>query len=126
MERLCPPRGEARFFHNVRLTRQQIGPLHLALAWPANGQSDPWYVISDEPTDLDTFAEYGLRFDIEENFLDDKCRTLWNWTRALIQSQPGPRAVLFGHLLPSRLWLPNVKFVSQSGSYLFWYAENEP
>jgi len=72
MERLCPPRGEARFFHDVRITRQQIGPVHLALAWPANGQGDPWYVISDEPTDLNTFAEYGLRFDIEENFLDDK------------------------------------------------------
>ena len=29
-------------------------------------------VISDEPTRLETFGEYGLRFDIEENFLDDK------------------------------------------------------
>lgn len=28
--------------------------------------------MSDEPTDLQTFAEYGLCFDIEENFLDDK------------------------------------------------------
>ena len=31
-----------------------------------------WYVLSDEPTDGKTFEEYGLRFDIEENFLDDK------------------------------------------------------
>ena len=29
-------------------------------------------MISDEPTDGKTFEEYGLRFDIEENFLDDK------------------------------------------------------
>jgi len=29
-------------------------------------------VVSDEPTELKTFEEYGLRFDIEENFLDDK------------------------------------------------------
>jgi len=28
-------------------------------------------VVSDAPTALQTFAEYGLRFDIEENFLDD-------------------------------------------------------
>ena len=31
-----------------------------------------WYVLSSNPTDLQTFDEYGLRFDIEENFLDDK------------------------------------------------------
>ena len=31
-----------------------------------------WYVISDEPTAVQTLEEYGLRFDIEENFLDDK------------------------------------------------------
>jgi hypothetical protein len=31
-----------------------------------------WYVLSDEPTASKTFEEYGLRFDIKENFLDDK------------------------------------------------------
>ncbi|NEQ63373.1 MAG: transposase, partial [Moorea sp. SIO4A1] len=31
-----------------------------------------WYIVSDEPTTLQTFREYGLRFDIEESFLDDK------------------------------------------------------
>ena len=34
--------------------------------------SEQWIVVSDEPTTLETFDEYGLRFDIEENFLDDK------------------------------------------------------
>jgi hypothetical protein len=29
-------------------------------------------VISDEPTAVQTVEEYGLRVDIEENFLDDK------------------------------------------------------
>ena len=29
-------------------------------------------MISDEAAELKTFEEYGLRFDIEENFLDDK------------------------------------------------------
>jgi len=72
MARLCPPRGQARFFHNAYITQQRIGPVHLALAWPASGQKDPWYIISDEPTELNTFADYGLRFDVEENFLDDK------------------------------------------------------
>lgn len=31
-----------------------------------------WYIVSDEPTCIHTFREYGYRFDIEENFLDDK------------------------------------------------------
>ncbi|WP_156103637.1 transposase [Deinococcus sp. YIM 77859] len=31
-----------------------------------------WQVVSDEPTSLETFAEYGQRFQIEEGFLDDK------------------------------------------------------
>jgi len=31
-------------------------------------------VISDEPTDVQSVEEYGLRFDIEENFLDDKSK----------------------------------------------------
>ena len=29
-------------------------------------------MVSDEPTSVRTFVEYGWRFDIEENFLDDK------------------------------------------------------
>jgi hypothetical protein len=45
--------------------------VHLAVARP-HGGTDVWYVISDEPTDGKTFEEYGLRFEIEENFLDDK------------------------------------------------------
>jgi hypothetical protein len=31
-----------------------------------------WIVVSSEPTSITTFVEYGFRFDIEENFLDDK------------------------------------------------------
>jgi hypothetical protein len=63
--------GQARFWHDVRITEQRFGPVHLALARP-NGGTECWFVVSDEPTDVHTFDEYGLRFDIEENFLDDK------------------------------------------------------
>ena len=45
--------------------------MYLALAHLAeNGER--WLVVSDEPTSLTTLDEYGFRFDIEENFLDDK------------------------------------------------------
>ena len=63
-------RGCALFLWNVYLTAKQVGPVHLALGRSNNGEL--WYVVSSEPTDYRTFEEYGLRFDIEENFLDDK------------------------------------------------------
>ena len=53
------------------MTEQQYGPVHLAMA-RGQGNKEYWFVVSDEPTPLQTFDEYGLRFDIEENFLDDK------------------------------------------------------
>jgi hypothetical protein len=63
--------GQARFWQGVWLTGKRCGPVHLVVALPV-GSNEYWYVISDEPTAVETLEEYGLRFDIEENFLDDK------------------------------------------------------
>lgn len=62
---------EARCFHNVTLTSQRFGPVHVVLGRPTDGL-EQWQVVSDEPTSVETFAEYGERFQIEEGFLDDK------------------------------------------------------
>jgi hypothetical protein len=72
VRQLCPPLGHASFFQNIALLGTAISPLHLAVALPEDWPDDPWYVVSDEPTDLHTLGEYGLRFDIEETFLDEK------------------------------------------------------
>jgi hypothetical protein len=71
--RLMPAKGKALFLHKVWITDRQFGPVHLALAHvqTRNGYEE-WAVLSDDPTGLHTFDEYGLRFDLEENFLDDK------------------------------------------------------
>jgi len=69
--RLSVARGHACFWQQVCLTEKHYGPVHLAVARPQAG-NDLWYVLSDEPTAVTTLEEYGLRFDIEENFLDDK------------------------------------------------------
>ena len=69
---LRPPAGEKRFFHEVALLGTAVGPAHLALACPFDHPDDPWFVASDEPTDAKTLDEYGLRFDIEGTFLDEK------------------------------------------------------
>jgi hypothetical protein len=63
--------GHMCFWQGVSMTDKHFGPVHLAVASPL-GSEEYWYVISDEAADLKTFEEYGLRFDIEENFLDDK------------------------------------------------------
>ncbi len=67
--RLAP--GHTQFWHNVQITHEKFGSLHLAVGQTLHSQ-ERWVVISDQPTSLETFDEYGLRFDIEENFLDDK------------------------------------------------------
>ena len=62
---------ETRCFHNVTLTGKHFGPVHVALGRPTDSPGQ-WQVVSDEPTSVETFAEYGERFQIEEGFLDEK------------------------------------------------------
>ncbi|GAA5502937.1 hypothetical protein Dxin01_02684 [Deinococcus xinjiangensis] len=76
-ERICKvgeiklhPR-ESRFLHNVAITGHLFGPVHVALFRPTD-VPEQWQIVSDEPTDINTFDEYGERFQIEEGFLDDK------------------------------------------------------
>ena len=71
--RLMPAQGGALFLHKVWVTGRLFGPVYLALAHAKtrNGYEE-WAILSDDPTNLTTFDEDGLRFDLEENFLDDK------------------------------------------------------
>jgi hypothetical protein len=71
--RLMPAKGQARFFRSVWMTRQWFGPVHLGLAYVQTPHGyQQWAIVSDEPTALTTLDEYSQRFDLEENFLDDK------------------------------------------------------
>jgi hypothetical protein len=70
-DKLCPPQGHAHYYQKVHILGEKIGPVNIALAHPTDGE-EPWYIISDAPTDSTTLDEYALRFDIEEGFLDDK------------------------------------------------------
>jgi len=68
---LCPPKGQAHFYHQVHILDENIGPLYIALANPEDNE-EPWYIISDEPTSVTPLDDYARRLDIEEGFLDDK------------------------------------------------------
>ncbi len=72
VKELCPPAGESRFFQQVSILGAAVGPVSLALTCLLEQPDDPWFVVSDEPTDAKTLDEYGLRFDIEETFRDEK------------------------------------------------------
>lgn len=73
MNALLPAKGEVRLIHTVQVTERRFGPLHLVLAHVRTQHGhEQWSLISDRPTSRDTLDEYALRFDIEENFLDDK------------------------------------------------------
>lgn len=77
--------GEAQCFHNVRLHKEeQYGPVHIILG-RNNVNGEFWAIVSDEKTTLQTFREYALRFDIEENFLDDQSNG-WNIQKSDIRS----------------------------------------
>ena len=70
---LIPPKETIHFHHTVQITDRRFGPVYLALGHVRTPNShEQWLLISDRTTSLDTFDEYGLRFDIEESFLDDK------------------------------------------------------
>jgi hypothetical protein len=65
-------KGEAKLIQNVWIHKKaSLTDVCVAIAWEEKSKQR-WYILSTEVTTLQTFREYGLRFSIEENFLDDK------------------------------------------------------
>lgn len=70
---LTPVRGAIRLLPTIQITERRFGPVHLVLAHVRTAKGyEVWSLITDRPPALATLDEYALRFDIEENFLDDK------------------------------------------------------
>ncbi|MGK7891512.1 MAG: hypothetical protein AB4042_19450 [Leptolyngbyaceae cyanobacterium] len=86
-------RGEARCLHHVRLHKGAYYGLVHVIIGRNNLNGEWWAVVSDETTTLQTFEEFGLRFDIEESVLDDPSSG-WNVQQSEIRDS---RAL-------SRLW----------------------
>ena len=86
-------RGQVRYWHNVYLGKDHFGPVHLALARPLN-LKETWLIVCDEPSEQTTLDEYGLRFDIEEGFLDDKSNG-FQLTASQIRSAEALERLLF-------------------------------
>lgn len=66
------PPGQAYFTPVVSVGKNKPYP-NVYLAFAHDKQSgEQWVIVSDEPTTLQTFAQYRLRFQVEESFLDLK------------------------------------------------------
>lgn len=64
--------GQAFFTPVVSIGKTKPYPnVYLAFAHDKLSDED-WVIVSDEPTNLQTFAQYRLRFCVEESFLDLK------------------------------------------------------
>lgn len=79
--------GESILLQGITLTKTRPLPnLNLALGRdPVSRQL--WLVVSDEPVSLQTFREYGERFQIEEELLDEKSNG-FQMERSEIRSVP--------------------------------------
>jgi hypothetical protein len=64
--------GQAYFIPSVSVGKtKSCANVYLAFAHDQQTGED-WTIVSDEPTNLQTFAQYRLRFQVEESFLDLK------------------------------------------------------
>jgi hypothetical protein len=69
--KLAPPVNEAKCYQNVRLWADGVHQSNLVLG-TVEGAKDSWAVITDEKPSIQTLRHYGVRFQLEELFLDSK------------------------------------------------------
>jgi hypothetical protein len=76
-ERMMTPKmlrlkkGSAKLFSgNIRFGKSLVG-MSLSAGW-SRGTDEPWYILSNDPASGEIFMEYALRFNIEEEFRDEK------------------------------------------------------
>jgi hypothetical protein len=68
--------GQTYFTPIVSVSKTKPYPnVYLAFAHDRPSHED-WVIVSDEETTLQTFAQYRLRFQVEESFLDLKSNRL--------------------------------------------------
>ena len=83
--RACSPNAGERPSSSTTSTSPAARPGHTIWLWPNPREfRETWMIASNEPTSAETFKEYGERFGIEENFLDDKSNGFgWEESRLL-------------------------------------------
>jgi hypothetical protein len=64
-------KGSAKLFSGtIRFGKSLVG-MSLSAGWSRTAD-DPWYILSNDSASAEIFMEYALRFNIEEEFRDEK------------------------------------------------------
>jgi hypothetical protein len=61
----------AMLFSGIISFGRALENLSLSVGW-SRSSDEPWYILSNDDASVEIFMEYGLRFDIEEEFRDEK------------------------------------------------------
>jgi len=75
VDELSVPRGQRRYFQNVRVTKEGLWPANLSVGWTegdAKTEPELLAVMSDQIACRARLREYGRRMSIEQSFRDDK------------------------------------------------------
>lgn len=75
LDELGVPRGQRRYFQNVRLTQEGAWRANLSVGWTdgdAKTEPERLAVMSDQSAGRARLREYGYRMSIEQSFRDDK------------------------------------------------------
>lgn len=75
VDELGVPRGQRRYFQNVRVTREGLWPANLSVGWTegdAKTAPELLAVMSNQTAGRARLREYGRRMSIEQSFRDDK------------------------------------------------------
>ena len=75
VDELSVPRGQRRYFQNVRVTKEGLWPANLSVGWTdgdAKTAPELLAVMSNQIACRARLREYGRRMSIEQSFRDDK------------------------------------------------------
>ena len=64
-------KGNAMLFSGKIRFERTLESLSLSAGW-SKYAGEPWYILSNDEASAENFMEYGMRFDIEEGFKDEK------------------------------------------------------
>ena len=64
-------KGNAMLFSGIIRFGRNLEFLSLSAGW-SRGADEPWYILSNDGAGAENFMEYALRFDIEQEFRDEK------------------------------------------------------
>jgi Transposase DDE domain len=113
---IAPAPGARYALTDLRLTKAELFPTHLACAW-AVGSTEPWFIATNLSQPIQALKEYARRFGCEELFSDLKKRG-FNWENSLIRQPDRFARLILALALLTVLLLAIARQLRQRGADL--------